>query len=133
MCYHFQNSDMLDWLKSQVRVLEAWREDIATRPRLDLEMVCRLEQHYQWLTKEIMDLESLELARRSQRNRPVLAAFHGGPDVGGRRRLPQRRQAHQSQQHGRPESVESMHRATVHGTTKKGCPFRGSPAWFDSA
>jgi hypothetical protein len=75
MCYHFQNSDMLDWLKSQVRVLEAWREDIATRPRLDLEMVSRLEQHYQWLTREIMDLESLERGRRSQHNRRVLRAI----------------------------------------------------------
>jgi hypothetical protein len=74
MCYHFQNSDMLDWLKSQVRVLEAWREDIATRPSLDLEMVRRLEQHYQWLTKEIMDLETLELARINQHKRPVLKA-----------------------------------------------------------
>jgi hypothetical protein len=75
MCYHFQNSDMLDWLKSQVRVLEAWREDIATRPRLDLEMVSRLEQHYQWLTREIVDLESLERGRRSQHNRRVLRAI----------------------------------------------------------
>jgi hypothetical protein len=65
---------MLDWLKSQVRVLEAWREDIAIRPHLDLEMVRRLEQHYQWLTKEIMDLESFENARRGQQNSPVLRA-----------------------------------------------------------
>ena len=60
MCYHFQNPDMLTWLKAQVRVLEAWREDIATRPMLDFEMITRLEQHYQWLTGEIEHLEQIQ-------------------------------------------------------------------------
>ena len=59
MCFRFQNADMLEWLKSQVRVLEAWREDIASRPDIDLEMVTRLEHHYQWLTSEVMTLEKL--------------------------------------------------------------------------
>jgi len=58
MCYHFQTSDMLEWLKIQVRVLEAWREDIASRPDLDFEMITRLEHHYQWLTAEVLNLES---------------------------------------------------------------------------
>lgn len=57
MCYHFQSSDMLEWLKTQVRVIEAWREDVASRPDLDLEMITRLEHHYQWLTAEVVNLE----------------------------------------------------------------------------
>lgn len=57
MCYHFQSSDMLEWLKTQVRVIEAWREDVASRPELDLEMITRLERHYQWLTAEVLNLE----------------------------------------------------------------------------
>lgn len=57
MCYHFQSSDMLEWLKTQVRVIEAWREDVASRPDLDLEMITRLERHYQWLTAEVLNLE----------------------------------------------------------------------------
>lgn len=57
MCYHFQSSDMLEWLKTQVRVIEAWREDIASRPELDLAMITRLEHHYQWLTAEVLNLE----------------------------------------------------------------------------
>ena len=57
MCYHFQSSDMLEWLKTQVRVIEAWREDVASRPDLDLEMITRLECHYQWLTAEVLNLE----------------------------------------------------------------------------
>ena len=59
MCLNFQTSDMLEWLKTQVRVLEAWREDMATRPELDLEMIMRLEHHYQWLTKEVRTLENM--------------------------------------------------------------------------
>lgn len=59
MCYHFQSSDMLEWLKTQVRVIEAWREDVASRPDLDLEMIARLEHHYQWLTAEVLNLENM--------------------------------------------------------------------------
>lgn len=58
MCFQFQNPDMLEWLRSQVRVLEVWREQVAASPDLDLEMVTRLEQHYQWLTREIYHLEA---------------------------------------------------------------------------
>ena len=57
MCYHFQSRDMLEWLKTQVRVIEAWREDVASRPDLDLDMITRLEHHYQWLTAEVLTLE----------------------------------------------------------------------------
>ncbi len=57
MCYHFQSSDMLEWLKTQVRVIEVWREDVASRPDLDLDMITRLEHHYQWLTAEVVNLE----------------------------------------------------------------------------
>ena len=67
MCYHFQTPNMLTWLRSQVRILEAWREDIAMHPELDFEMITRLERHYQWLTTEISHLETL-------RGHPTLAA-----------------------------------------------------------
>lgn len=65
MCYHFQSSDMLEWLKTQVRVIEAWREDVASRPDLDMEMITRLEHHYQWLTAEVLNLENRARPRRS--------------------------------------------------------------------
>lgn len=61
MCYRFQSHDMLEWLKTQVRVLEAWREDIASRPELDLDMITRLERHYQWLTAEVLNLETRQV------------------------------------------------------------------------
>ena len=57
MCFRFQNSDMLEWLKTQVRILEAWREDVASRPDIDFDLVTRLEHHYQWLTSEVLALE----------------------------------------------------------------------------
>lgn len=58
MCYHFETTDMIAWLRAQVRVLEAWREDVATHPELDFEMITRLEKHYQWLTAEVSHLET---------------------------------------------------------------------------
>jgi len=67
MCYRFQTGDMLEWLKTQVRIIEAWREDIASRPDLDLEMITRLERHYQWLTAEVLSLET-EHVRGRQRH-----------------------------------------------------------------
>ena len=73
MCLQFQNAAMLDWLKTQVRVIEAWREDVATRSDLDIDMIRRLEQHYQWLTAEVMNLESLS-EHRMKRATPILRA-----------------------------------------------------------
>ena len=66
MCYHFQSSNMLEWLKTQVRVIEAWREDVASRPDLDLELITRLEHHYQWLTAEVLNLERRDRRHRSR-------------------------------------------------------------------
>lgn len=61
MCLHFTNTDMLDWLRTQIRMLEAWRESVALRPTIDMEMVSRLETHYQWLTAEVSKLERVGL------------------------------------------------------------------------
>ncbi|MEM1146468.1 MAG: hypothetical protein AAGA72_06795 [Pseudomonadota bacterium] len=58
MCLPIDDPAMVCWLKSQVRVLEAWREEVATRPDLDISHIMRLERHYQWLTSEIADLET---------------------------------------------------------------------------
>jgi len=58
MCIRFRNGDMIEWLRTQVRIIEAWREDIATRQDLDLEMITRIEVHYQWLTSEVGVLEA---------------------------------------------------------------------------
>ena len=74
MCLHFQNTAMLDWLRTQIRVLEAWREDVATRSELDIDMISRLEQHYQWLTAEVANLESLA-HQRIDRRKPALRAI----------------------------------------------------------
>lgn len=57
MCVPLDRLSMLGWLKTQVRVLEAWREDLASRPDIDLEEIQRVEKHYQWLTGEVARLE----------------------------------------------------------------------------
>lgn len=54
-----KDTAMIDWLKKQVRVLEAWREEVACRPDLDISMIQRVENHYQWLTGEIAQIEGM--------------------------------------------------------------------------
>ena len=49
---------MIFWLKTQVRVVEAWREELASRAELDIRAVTRLEEHYAWLTSEVARLET---------------------------------------------------------------------------
>ena len=61
MYFPIRDTDMLSWLRTQVRVLEAWREDISRRPELDFQMISKLEQHYQWLTYEVSRLEGQTL------------------------------------------------------------------------
>ncbi|MEL6567454.1 MAG: hypothetical protein AAFQ22_03475 [Pseudomonadota bacterium] len=58
MCVPLDRMSLLGWLKTQVRVVEAWREELARQPDIDLAQVHRLETHYQWLTSEISKLES---------------------------------------------------------------------------
>ncbi len=59
MCVPLDRMSMLGWLKTQVRVLEAWREDLASRPDIDLEEIQRVEKHYQWLTEEVARLDEV--------------------------------------------------------------------------
>ncbi len=51
------DSEMIDWLRKQVRVLEAWREELACRPNIEISTVTRVERHYAWLTSEVCKLE----------------------------------------------------------------------------
>ena len=57
MCIPLDDSAMVCWLKTQVRVIEAWREELACRAELDISAVLRLEEHYAWLTAEVARLE----------------------------------------------------------------------------
>lgn len=61
MCVPIDRMSLLGWLKTQVRVVEAWREDMARQPDIDLAQVQRLERHYQWLTGEIAKLEETSI------------------------------------------------------------------------
>jgi len=58
MCLPVDDASMICWLKTQVRVIEAWREELASRPDLDIKVITRLERHYAWLTSEVSRLES---------------------------------------------------------------------------
>ena len=58
MCLPIDESSMLCWLQSQLKVVEVWRDELATRPDLDLEAISRLEQHYNWLSFEVSRLDT---------------------------------------------------------------------------
>jgi hypothetical protein len=48
---------MMNSLRTQVRVLEAWLEELANRNELNISAVARLEIHYAWLSAELIRLE----------------------------------------------------------------------------
>ncbi|NQY41295.1 MAG: hypothetical protein HRT80_14480 [Henriciella sp.] len=58
MCLPLDDGSMVCWLKTQVRVIEAWREELASRPDIDIDVVMRLEKHYAWLTAEVLRIEA---------------------------------------------------------------------------
>lgn len=58
MCLPMPETELVDWLKRQVLVIEAWREDMAMKTEIDMDDVMRLERHYAWLTTEIARLEA---------------------------------------------------------------------------
>lgn len=66
MCIPISDIAMIDWLKRQVQVVEAWREEIATRAEIDISEVERIERHYQWLTSEVSRLEGYGRLRAVQ-------------------------------------------------------------------
>ncbi|MFN7053917.1 hypothetical protein [Hyphomonas sp.] len=58
MCVPIDDFQMLCWLRGQLRILTAWREELASRPDQDLEALSRLEAHHDWLQSELGRLES---------------------------------------------------------------------------
>lgn len=52
MCLPINDRTMLTWLQTQIRVMEAWREEIATRPEIDIDQVVKVETHLSWLSAE---------------------------------------------------------------------------------
>lgn len=60
MCLPIDDRALICWLHTQVRVLEAWRESLASQPDIDIDQLRRLEAHYQWMTGEIALLEDAE-------------------------------------------------------------------------
>lgn len=60
MCTPIDDVQMLCWLRAQLKVLSAWREELVCRNETDLEAVTRLEQHHQWLHGELQRLDPAE-------------------------------------------------------------------------
>jgi hypothetical protein len=56
MCVPVDDPAMLCWLQTQLRVIEAWQEELSSRPDADLGQVERLARHHDWLTEELTRL-----------------------------------------------------------------------------
>ncbi|MEO0883948.1 MAG: hypothetical protein AAFY34_14630 [Pseudomonadota bacterium] len=57
MCVPIPDRTMLGWLRSQLRILEAWRDELLRRSETDAETLERLDRHSAWLGGEIDRLE----------------------------------------------------------------------------
>lgn len=57
MCMPIDDFQMLCWLRGQLKVLSAWREELVCRNEQDLDAVARLDMHYDWLHSELSRLE----------------------------------------------------------------------------
>lgn len=62
MCIPFDDTAMCCWLQTQVRVIEVWRDELASRPDADPNALTRLEQHYDWLRYEVERLNQRQPA-----------------------------------------------------------------------
>ena len=56
MCVPVDETAMLCWLQTQLRVIEAWQDELISRPDADIQQVERLSQHRDWLTEELTRL-----------------------------------------------------------------------------
>nr|WP_321359642.1 hypothetical protein [uncultured Hyphomonas sp.] len=56
MCLPVDDPAMLCWLQTQLRVIKAWQNELASRPDADLRQVERLARHHDWLTEELARL-----------------------------------------------------------------------------
>jgi hypothetical protein len=62
MCIPLDDAAMLCWLEAQLRVIEAWQDELASRPDADLFQVERLARHHTWLRDELARLVPLRRA-----------------------------------------------------------------------
>jgi hypothetical protein len=62
MCVPVDESAMLCWLQTQLRVIKAWQDELASRPDADIRQVERLSRHHDWLTEELDRLSPLRHA-----------------------------------------------------------------------
>jgi hypothetical protein len=56
------DSAMLCWLQTQLRVMQAWLDELATRPDADPRQVDQLARHHAWLSDELTRLTPVRRA-----------------------------------------------------------------------
>ncbi|MEO0465550.1 MAG: hypothetical protein AAF216_03330 [Pseudomonadota bacterium] len=59
MCLPINDRSMLSWLRTQIRVMEAWREEMVRRPEMDAAQAQKIDTHLAWLCAEYQRLEDV--------------------------------------------------------------------------
>ena len=62
MCLPIDDTALQCWLQTQLRVIEAWQMELATRPEADARQVESLARHHAWLSNELAHLSPLRKA-----------------------------------------------------------------------
>ena len=56
MCKPIARRNLIDWLRTQKRVIALWRDNIADTNSADTYLIESLETHYNWLSDELVRL-----------------------------------------------------------------------------
>lgn len=57
MCGLYTKATTLEWLESQVGVLDCWIEDVSTSPEADINLLECIQGHRKWLSAELTVLK----------------------------------------------------------------------------
>ena len=58
MCSQIYRRNLIDWLRTQKRVIAHWRDNIADTNSADTDLIESLETHHEWLSSELVRLSS---------------------------------------------------------------------------
>lgn len=58
MCTPIARRNLIDWLRTQKRVIAHWRDDIAETSSADMDLIESLETHHNWLSDELVRLRT---------------------------------------------------------------------------
>ena len=56
MCQPIAHRNLVDWLRTQKKVIAFWRDTVSAIPNTEIDLIESLEIHHNWLAKELIRL-----------------------------------------------------------------------------